>query len=168
MTVSIRLLGTIRFEVDDGPPVDATVVPTVKALDLLRLLVASDDSWQRADHYISLLWPAAATDDHGRASLRTAVAQLRRALGPELVQRSGELIGLGDARTDVARLRRLASEVEDARNEGDDRAVLSGVREAEAIWGELAATNGTHITRRTTALIRYGEYLRISGAIVTE
>ena len=143
MTVSIQLLGTIRFEVDDGPPVDATVVPTVKALDLLRLLVASDDSWQRADHYISLLWPAAATDDHGRASLRTAVAQLRRALGPELVQRSGELIGLGDARTDVARLRRLASEVEDARNEGDDRAVLSGVREAEAIWGELVVSGSS-------------------------
>ncbi|HEU4336190.1 MAG TPA: BTAD domain-containing putative transcriptional regulator [Nocardioides sp.] len=140
MTVSIRLLGTIRFEVDDGPPVDATVVPTVKALDLLRLLVAFGDSWQRADHYISLLWPAATTDDHGRASLRTAVAQLRRALGPELVQRSGDLIGLGDARTDVARFRRLASQVEDARNEGDDRAVLSGVREAESISGELVVS----------------------------
>jgi DNA-binding SARP family transcriptional activator len=143
MTVGIRLLGTVRFELEDGRCAEADVVPTVKALDLLRLLADAGDSWRSADHYISVLWPAAGTDEHGRASLRTAVAQLRRALGPDVVRRSGDLIGLGDATTDIARLRRLASRLEDAGAEGDQRAVLTLAREAEDTCGGDLVLSGS-------------------------
>ncbi len=54
-----------------------------------------------ADHYIGLLWPTA-DEARGRMSLRTAVAQLRRALGPDAVRRSGDLSRLGDVESDVA------------------------------------------------------------------
>lgn len=142
MTAAIRLLGAIRLERDDGLPVDVEAVPTVKALDLLRLLAVAGESWERADHYVALLWPAAGTDQHGRASLRTAVAQLRRVLGPEAVQRSGDLIGLGDAWTDVSEVRRLAARVEEARSLGDDRTVLSLVQEAELTGGGELVVSG--------------------------
>lgn len=140
--VAIRLLGTVRFDRDEGPLLDADAIPTVKALDLLRLLAAAGDAWHCADHYISVLWPSAGTEQHGRASLRTAVAQLRRALGPDVVQRSGDLLGLGDVWTDVTEVRRVAGRVEDARSVGDDRAVLSLVREAELTCGGELVVSG--------------------------
>ncbi|WP_426247391.1 AfsR/SARP family transcriptional regulator [Nocardioides sp. LHG3406-4] len=143
MPTTIRLLGTIRFERDDGVLVDAEAVPTVRALDLLRLLAEAGETWRRADHYVALLWPAAGTDQHGRASLRTAIAQLRRTLGPDVVRRSGDRIGLGDVWTDVAERRRLAARVEDARGARDDRTLLSLVQESEESCGGDLVVSGS-------------------------
>src|SRR5689334_11867311 len=98
MSPAIKLLGTVVLERVDGV-VDGTV-PTSKALDLLRLLVAAEGQERGADHYAGLLWPSA-DEARGRMSLRTAVAQLRRALGPDAVLRSGDLLTLGDVETDV-------------------------------------------------------------------
>ena len=98
MSPAIKLLGTVVLRRSDGVVVDAGAVPTSKALDLLRLLVAADEQERGADHYIGLLWPTA-DEARGRMSLRTAVAQLRRALGPDVVRRSGDLLTLGDVET---------------------------------------------------------------------
>ena len=169
MTVNIRLLGAIRFDVPGCQPVDAGVVPTVKALDLLRLLAAAGDGWLRADHYVSLLWPTADTDEHGRASLRTAVAQLRRALGPDVVQRAGDLIGIGDVSTDVARLRSLAARVESARTAGDDRSVLSAVQDVqESCPGDLVVSgtscDAVYALREELQQLRHRLLLDAAGA----
>jgi DNA-binding SARP family transcriptional activator len=143
MSPAIKLLGTVAFRRSDGVVVDAGAVPTSKALDLLRLLVAADGREHGADHYIGLLWPTA-DDARGRMSLRTAVAQLRRALGPDVVRRSGDLVRLGDVESDIARLRRGATAVERHRRLGQDTEVLRLVQDLEESCGaDLVVSGGS-------------------------
>ncbi len=117
-------------------------VPTVKALDLLRLLAVTGRTWQSGDHYIAQLWPES---DHGhaRASLRTAVAHLRRAFGPEIVRRSGDLLGVGDIPIDVVEMRDLIERVEAARLDGDDMAVVAMVQLAQSSYGGDLLVSGS-------------------------
>ncbi len=134
MSSTLRLIGTIGFQRDDGTDVDVDAVPTVKALDLVRLLAAGGQDGARADTLIEHLWPA--TDDaRGRASLRTALAQLRRVLGSDVVRRSGDVLSLGDVDTDIAELRCCADGVEAARRSGADHDVVALVWEAEKTCG---------------------------------
>ena len=143
MSPAIELLGTVVFRRGDGLVVDAGAVPTTKAMDLLRLLAAADQRELGADHYIGLLWPT--TDEaRGRMSLRTAVAQLRRVLGPDVVHRSGDLLRLGDIDTDIAQLRRGAASVERHRRLGHDSEVLRLVLDLEDECGaDLVVAGGS-------------------------
>src|SRR5689334_21093640 len=116
MSPAIKLLGTVELRRSDGVVLDASALPTSKALDLLRLLIAADE-------------------ERGRMSLRTALAQLRRVLGPEAVRRAGELVMVGDVDSDVAQLRRGAAAVERLRTLGQDVEVLRLVRDLEVSCG---------------------------------
>ena len=143
MSPAIKLLGTVELRRSDGVVLDASTVPTSKALDLLRLLVAADEQARGADHYIGLLWPTA-DEERGRMSLRTAMAQLRRVLGPDAVRRSGDLVTVGDVESDVAQLRRGAAAVERHRNLGQDVEVLQLVRDLEDSCGaDLVVSSGS-------------------------
>ncbi|MDF1605623.1 BTAD domain-containing putative transcriptional regulator [Nocardioides sp. YIM 152315] len=142
MPARLNLLGTMVFERQDGVVVDAGAVPTVKALDLLRLLVGAR-GWTCADHYVGQLWPAADTG-RGRGSLRTAMAQLRKVLGPEVLSRSGDLIALGEVGSDVGRLRELSEQADHAWHSGQCLEVVTLVREAmETCGGDLVVSGSS-------------------------
>lgn len=142
MSPAIKFLGAVVLRRSDGVVDDATV-PTSKALDLLRLLVAANGRERSADHYIGQLWPTV-DDSRGRMSLRTAVAQLRRALGPDVVSRSGDLVTLGDVDSDIDQLRRGAEAVEGQRRLGQDTEVVRLVQELEAECGaDLVVSSGS-------------------------
>jgi DNA-binding SARP family transcriptional activator len=143
LSPAVTLLGSVSFRRSDGVVVDASAVPTSKALDLLRLLVGAGDHARTADHYIGLLWPTA-DEERGRMSLRTALAQLRRAFGPDVVRRSGEHLTLGNVESDVARLRRGRAAVERHLSRGNDHEVLRLVRTLEESSGDdLVVSSGS-------------------------
>ncbi|WP_157210308.1 AfsR/SARP family transcriptional regulator [Nocardioides aequoreus] len=143
MSAALTLLGALTYRHADEAVAAAVVVPTTKALDLLRLLVGAGHVALGAGHYIALLWPEADAD-RGRMSLRTALAQLRRALGPEVVQRDGDLLRLGDVETDVARLRRAGKQVERLRRAGDDAGVVAAALALERECGaDLVVSPGS-------------------------
>ncbi len=173
MSAALTLLGAVAYRHADDAVAAAVVVPTIKALDLLRLLAGAGHMALGAGHYIALLWPEA-DDAKGRMSLRTALAQLRRALGPDVVQRDGDLLRLGDVETDVARLRRGVAEVDELRRAGDDAGVVAavGVLEREcgadlvvspgsceavfALRDQLRASRGEAVLDGATAAHRLG------------
>jgi DNA-binding SARP family transcriptional activator len=143
LSPAVTLLGSVSFRRSDGVVVDASAVPTSKALDLLRLVVGAGDHARTADHYIGLLWPTA-DEERGRMSLRTALAQLRRAFGPDVVRRSGEHLTLGDVGSDVAQLRRGRAAVERHLSRGNDHEVLRLVRTLEESSGDdLVVSSGS-------------------------
>jgi DNA-binding SARP family transcriptional activator len=142
MSPAIKLLGTVVLQRSDGV-VNASGLPTSKALDLLRLLVGAEHQARGADHYIAQLWPTA-DEERGRMSLRTAVAQLRRALGPDVVRRAGDLVMLGDVVSDVARFRQGLVAADQQLRSGQDAAVMKLVGELEESCGaDLVVSSGS-------------------------
>ncbi len=91
MTLKIRLLGCFAAFVDDAP-VD---LPTRKSAALLALLAHAHGRAIARERVAAMLWPRS-DEVQARGSLRQALAQLRRALGPA----AGRL----EAGTDAVRL----------------------------------------------------------------
>ena len=102
-----------------GPPLvapaeAAEALPRLREKSLAVLAyLATEARPVRRDTLAVLLWPES-SPHHARGNLRTSLAELRRALGPDLIDATQELIAIPRAReiTDLHRFRALAQQHE--------------------------------------------------------
>ena len=92
--LALTLCGRVTAQVEDRPPSDSARPLGAKALALLAYLAVEGGAHARP-RLAALLW-GEQDDEHARASLRQALAQLRRALGP-LLHDEGHAIALDAA-----------------------------------------------------------------------
>lgn len=104
--VRIRLLGPLAIT-REGEPIS---LPTRKAEALLAVLALRPGVAFTREWLVALLWPDVG-EAQGRASLRQAVAHLRRALGTELFASAADRLNLEptSAWVDVAEVERVLS-----------------------------------------------------------
>jgi len=137
--LEIRLLGGLRVRRSDGTPVALAEWRTGKTADLLRLLALSVGQPVRCETLLDSLWPDV-DDKRGRASLRTAVSQVRRTLGSDCIQRRLDGLVLTNAWVDVEAIRVIVAEVSACRRAGDHGRAVSMARAGIGLWlGEFAA-----------------------------
>jgi DNA-binding SARP family transcriptional activator len=130
----VRLLGSLQVRRGDGGYVGAHEWRTSKTRHLLRLLALRAGSPVPADQLIEALWPDVDAD-HGRTSLRAALAQLRRVVGPEAVQRDVRGLTLTGAWVDVIAFESLVEEARQHARSGDRQQAVRIAREAIALRG---------------------------------
>jgi SARP family transcriptional regulator, regulator of embCAB operon len=111
--VRVHLLGNLEVERADGSIVDPHLWRTSKTMDLLRLLALSNGQVVRTDGLLDKLWPTVSTT-RGRASLRTASSQVRRAIGAPCVVRLPDGLALEGAWVDVQAFTHGARRVQQA------------------------------------------------------
>lgn len=111
MTVQITLLGDFGLAVDG----EARAVRAQKSKALLAWLACHPRQGQPRDRLAGLLW-GDRTPENGRASLRQALAGLRKLLPDGALINSGELLGLDSARvsSDVDAFRAWRDAADDA------------------------------------------------------
>ena len=98
--IRVRLLGDLEVTGPDGSVVDPHLWRTSKTMDLLRLLALANGQVVRTDTLLDRLWPHS-TVDRGRASLRTASSQVRRAVDAPCVVRRPDGLALEGAWVDT-------------------------------------------------------------------
>lgn len=131
--IEIRLLGPTTVRRQDGRLVAPREWRTSKTLDLLRLLALERDRPVRTERLVDLLWPLA-EPSRGRASLRTAVSQLRHLLQPECIERTADGLVLRHAWVDTVAFRALAAEAGSARRSGQLACTVTYGWEAEGLY----------------------------------
>jgi DNA-binding SARP family transcriptional activator len=137
--LEIRLLGGLRVRRSDGTPVALAEWRTGKTADLLRLLALSVEQPVRCETLLDSLWPDV-DDKRGRASLRTAVSQIRRILGTDCIERRLDGLVLTNAWVDVEAIRVIAAEVSACRRAGDHGRAVSMARAGIGLWlGDFTA-----------------------------
>lgn len=142
--VEVRLLGGLRVIRADGEPVDPARWRTSKSADLFRMLAIEGGRPVAVSRIAEVFWPDV-EPVRAKASIRTAVAHLRRAAGTDVVERVGDQLRLKDVWVDVVELRRLYARARvDAR--GQDWA--SVVRQA---WAVEALYLGDFVTADPTS-----------------
>nr|WP_297413696.1 BTAD domain-containing putative transcriptional regulator [uncultured Nocardioides sp.] len=121
----------------DGSGVRDDEWRTSKTLDLLRLLALHNGEAVPVRTIVDLLWPGVA-ESRGRASLRTAASQLRKALGEDCVERRIGGLVLVDSWVDVQTFEGLLTEAATCARVGDHQGTVAAVKHAEALWvGDL-------------------------------
>jgi DNA-binding SARP family transcriptional activator len=137
-TMRVEMLGALRVRRADGSTVHAHAFKTVKTRHLLRLLALHAGRPVRSSWLVESLWPDV-PDARGRASLRTAVCELRRSLGAAHVARRGDQLVLCDAEVDVVEFERHAGRSLRAVAARDAGLAVSLARQATALYrGGLA------------------------------
>jgi len=131
--IEIRLLGPLHVRRADSSVVEPGAWRTGKTLDLLRLLALDADQPVRVASLLEKLWPDV-DEAHGRASLRTAASQLRRALRSDCIERRLGGLVLRHAWVDATAFRSLATEAKAALRERRLARVVALTREAEALY----------------------------------
>ncbi|MDQ4006955.1 MAG: hypothetical protein M3211_02520 [Actinomycetota bacterium] len=131
--IEIRLLGPLHVRRADSTVVEPGAWRTGKTLDLLRLLALEVDQPVRVASLLEKLWPDV-DEAHGRASLRTAASQLRRALRSDCIERRLGGLVLRHAWVDATAFRNLAVEAKSALRERRLARVVALTREAEALY----------------------------------
>lgn len=131
--IEIRLLGPLHVRRADSTVVEPGAWRTGKTLDLLRLLALDADQPVRVATLLENLWPDV-DEAHGRASLRTAASQLRRALRSDCIERRLGGLVLRHVWVDATAFRSLAMEAKSALRERRLARVVSLTREAEALY----------------------------------
>ncbi len=131
--IEIRLLGPLYVRRADSSVVEPGAWRTGKTLDLLRLLALDADQPVRVAALLEKLWPDV-DEAHGRASLRTAASQLRRALRSDCIERRLGGLVLRHAWVDATAFRSLATEAKAALRERRLARVVALTREAEALY----------------------------------
>jgi DNA-binding SARP family transcriptional activator len=131
--IEIRLLGPLHVRRADSSVVEPGAWRTGKTLDLLRLLALDADQPIRVASLLEKLWPDV-DEAHGRASLRTAASQLRRALRSDCIERRLGGLVLRHAWVDATAFRSLATEAKAALRERRLARVVALTREAEALY----------------------------------
>lgn len=131
--IEIRLLGPLHVRRADSTVVEPGAWRTGKTLDLLRLLALDADQPVRVASLLEKLWPHV-DEAHGRASLRTAASQLRRALRSDCIERRLGGLVLKHVWVDATAFRSLAMEAKAALRERRLARVVSLTREAEALY----------------------------------
>ena len=92
--IRLRTLGTLDLRAPDGREIRSVLAQPKRTALLVYLAVATPQGFHRRDVLLGLFWPEL-DESRGRASLSTAVYNLRRALGPDvLVSRGDDEIGL--------------------------------------------------------------------------
>ena len=156
--LEIRLLGGLRVRRSDGTPVALAEWRTGKTADLLRLLALSVEQPVRCETLLDSLWPDV-DDKRGRASLRTAVSQIRRILGTDCIERRLDGLVLTNAWVDVEAIRVIAAEVSACRRAGDHGRAVSMARAGIGLWlGDFTAHDSdadwAREAREATAVLR--------------
>ncbi len=137
----IRVLGGLRVRRADGSFVDSRAWRTGKTADLVRLLAVRSRETVPVDTLLEALWPDV-DEEHGRASLRTAVAQVRRVLGQDSVERRFGGLVLRGVWVDAVAFGSLAREARRLAAAGQPARLVTVTREAEALYlGEFRAHN---------------------------
>ncbi len=131
--IEIRLLGPLHVRRADSTVVEPGAWRTGKTLDLLRLLALDADQPVSVASLLEKLWPDV-DEAHGRASLRTAASQLRRALRSDCIERRLGGLVLRHAWVDTIAFRSLALEAKSALRERQPARVVALTREAEALY----------------------------------
>jgi DNA-binding SARP family transcriptional activator len=131
--IEVRLLGPLRVRRADGSLVDSREWRTGKTADLVRLLALHGGQTVTVDTLVEALWPTAEAQ-RGRASLRTAVSQVRRVLGPDCVQRRLGGLELRDVWVDAAAFTSLVREVRRLAAAGQAAKAVTVAREADALY----------------------------------
>jgi DNA-binding SARP family transcriptional activator len=131
--IEIRLLGPLHVRRADSTVVEPGAWRTGKTLDLLRLLALDADQPVSVASLLEKLWPDV-DEAHGRASLRTAASQLRRALRSDCIERRLGGLVLRHAWVDTSAFRSLALEAKSALRERQPARVVALTREAEALY----------------------------------
>jgi DNA-binding SARP family transcriptional activator len=131
--IEIRLLGPLHVRRADSTVVEPGAWRTGKTLDLLRLLALEADQPVSVLSLLEKLWPDV-DEAHGRASLRTAASQLRRALRSDCIERRLGGLVLRHAWVDATAFRGLALEAKSALRERRLARVVVLTREAEALY----------------------------------
>lgn len=139
--VEVRLLGPLVVRRPDGGVVGDRDWRGAKNLDLLRLLALCGGR-VRTDEAVAALWPDA-PPRRAAASLRTALFELRRLLGPDHVVRSGEDLLLRDTWVDVDAYRTLAVQARHAAADGLAASCLELARQAAALHLGPVAPRGS-------------------------
>ena len=135
--MEIRMLGPLLVRRHDGSGVRDDEWRTSKTLDLLRLLALHNGEAVPVRTIVDLLWPGVA-ESRGRASLRTAASQLRKALGEDCVERRIGGLVLVDSWVDVQTFEGLLTEAATCARVGDHQGTVAAVKHAEALWvGDL-------------------------------
>jgi DNA-binding SARP family transcriptional activator len=135
----VSMLGALEVQRIDGLVVDPRAWRTGKTADLVRLLALGAGQPVATHTLLSVLWPKS-DQPHGRASLRTAVAQVRHVLGRDCVERSLGGLRLHDTWVDVVAFRGLAADVRRMMSSTDLSSVEAIAREADALYrGDLRA-----------------------------
>lgn len=131
--IQIRMLGGLTVHRPDGSQVDGAAWRTGKTMDLLRLLALSNGRYVTCYSLLDKLWPHS-PEDRGRASLRTAASQIRRAIGVNCLSRQLGGIALHGAWTDVEAFLDLAQAASNASMAGDHTRALRLARSAEFLY----------------------------------
>ena len=131
--IEIRLLGPLYVRRADSTLVEPGAWRTGKTLDLLRLLALDADQPVSVASLLEKLWPDV-DESHGRASLRTAASQLRRALRSDCIERRLGGLVLRHVWVDATAFRSLALEAKSALRERRLARVVALTREAEALY----------------------------------
>jgi DNA-binding SARP family transcriptional activator len=137
----VRLLGPLSARLAGGRRVAPSAWRSSKNVDLLRMLALAGRPIL-ADEAMALLWPGA-DERKARASLRTAVFEVRRVLGQHHVVRDGEHLSLADVWVDVNVFRALAASARAAFEAGEFEACVRAARRAEALHVAPVAARAT-------------------------
>ncbi|AXT84919.1 hypothetical protein C6I20_06760 [Aeromicrobium sp. A1-2] len=131
--IEIRLFGRLWVRSADGQIVPSSRWTTGKTTDLLRILAITSGQSVSSQSLMDRLWPGV---DEARAvaSLRTATANIRRALGREAVTRQGDGLRLAASWVDVQAHQDLAHQAAAAVQSRDHARVVALVKEAEALY----------------------------------
>jgi DNA-binding SARP family transcriptional activator len=137
--VEIRLFGPLRVRRTDGTDVEPHEWSTGKTADLLRLLAVSGAKPIPADTILEALWPRV-DRTRGRASLRTALCQIRRVLRTDCITRHHDGMSLGPAVVDTVTFARLVGDCRRLTGQQRWAEVVAVAHEAEALYvGDLGA-----------------------------
>lgn len=139
--VEVRLLGDFRVVRADGEEVDARQWRTSKSADLFRMLAVEGGRPVAVARIAEVFWPDV-EPGRARASIRTAVAHLRRAVGPGVVERVGDQLRLHHVWVDVVELRRLYARARVDARAGDSASVVRQAWAVEALYlGDLVVAD---------------------------
>lgn len=131
--VEVRLLGPLQVRRADGSLVHPREWRTGKTVDLLRILALRSGKPVRVGDVLGALWPDV-DPGRGRVSLRNALSQLRRVLGPTSIERRPDGLVLHDAWVDSVALQSLAAEAGRHARDGRLPTAVRVAREAEALY----------------------------------
>ncbi len=135
--IEIRLFGQLCVRRADGTLVDNASWRTGKTADLVRLLALAGGRPVRVETLVDCLWPDT-EETKARASLRTAVAQIRRTLDADCILRTFDGVALTGVWTDTEAFTSLADSARAHAQDGSHAQVVRIAREAEALYvGDL-------------------------------
>lgn len=129
----MRLLGGLHVMRTDGSPVREQEWRTMKSADLLRLLALSGGKPVAVPGLLEKFWPEVEVT-RAKASLRTALTHIRRAIGRDSVVRSRNGLALGNAWVDVSAYRMLAGEARTCVRTGQHADLVRLARESESLY----------------------------------